>query len=176
MNQLVKHPSPPLPLLAGVHLLLFIAGLAVTTALAGGAVHQFLALFNPRPTLQAARGAVPLGGELEVRYSFTRNTSRITKLQITLRGEEVATYRRGTDTKTDRHTFFEEVLLETTDPGRMRTGTVTIRVPGDLMHSFDASNNKIVWTLKLHGDIPRWPDVALDFPITVLPQPHSSPV
>ena len=45
MNQLVKHPSPPLPLLAGVHLLLFIAGLAVTTALAGGAV--FPSPFEP---------------------------------------------------------------------------------------------------------------------------------
>jgi hypothetical protein len=45
MNQPVKHPSPPLALLAGVHLALFVAGLAVTTALAGGAV--FPSPFDP---------------------------------------------------------------------------------------------------------------------------------
>ncbi|HTV21185.1 MAG TPA: hypothetical protein VMG12_21010 [Polyangiaceae bacterium] len=45
MNQPVKHPSPPLPLLAGVHLALFMAGLAVSTALAGGAV--FPSPFDP---------------------------------------------------------------------------------------------------------------------------------
>jgi hypothetical protein len=45
MNQPLKHPSPPLPLLAGVHLALFVAGLAVTTALAGGEV--FPSPFDP---------------------------------------------------------------------------------------------------------------------------------
>jgi hypothetical protein len=45
MNQPVKHPSPPLALLAGVHLALFVAGLALTTALAGGAV--FPSPFDP---------------------------------------------------------------------------------------------------------------------------------
>jgi hypothetical protein len=45
MNQPVKHPSPPLAVLAGVHLALFVAGLAVTTALAGGAV--FPSPFDP---------------------------------------------------------------------------------------------------------------------------------
>jgi hypothetical protein len=45
MNQAVKHPSPPLALLAGVHLALFVAGLVVTTALAGGAV--FPSPFDP---------------------------------------------------------------------------------------------------------------------------------
>jgi hypothetical protein len=37
------------------------------------------------------------------------------------------------------------------------------------MHSFNTPNNKIIWTLHLHGSIPRWPDVDLEFPLTVLP-------
>ncbi len=45
MNQPAKHPSPPLALLAAVHLALFVAGLAVTTGLAGGAV--FPSPFDP---------------------------------------------------------------------------------------------------------------------------------
>jgi hypothetical protein len=45
MNQPVKHPSPPLPLLAAVHLTLFIAGFAASAALAGGQV--FPSPFEP---------------------------------------------------------------------------------------------------------------------------------
>jgi hypothetical protein len=45
MNQPAKHPSPPLALLAAIHLALFVAGLAVTAALAGGAV--FPSPFEP---------------------------------------------------------------------------------------------------------------------------------
>jgi hypothetical protein len=36
------------------------------------------------------------------------------------------------------------------------------------MHSFAAKNNKIVWTLHVRGEIPRWPDVDDEFPFTVL--------
>jgi hypothetical protein len=38
------------------------------------------------------------------------------------------------------------------------------------MHSFKSANNKIVWTLQLSGEIPRWPDVSEEFEIDVLPQ------
>ena len=46
---------------------------------------------------------------------------------------------------------------------------MTVTIPADSMHSFEASNNKIIWAVKLHGDIAKWPDVNLEFPITVLP-------
>jgi hypothetical protein len=49
MNQPVKHPSPPLAWLAGVHLALFVAGLAAMTALADGAV--FPSPFDPERAL-----------------------------------------------------------------------------------------------------------------------------
>jgi hypothetical protein len=145
----------------------------VGIALAAGVVHQFLSLFNPRVTVQANASAVRLGESLEVRFGFVGNTRRIQRLKITLRGEEVATYRRGTDTRTDRHVFHEAVLLDTSDPALMQSGAVTLTIPHHAMHSFDAANNKIVWKLELHGDIPRWPDVKVDFPITVLPHPIS---
>jgi hypothetical protein len=44
------------------------------------------------------------------------------------------------------------------------------------MHSFEASNNKIVWAVKLHGEIAKWPDVDFEFPITVLPASASVPL
>ena len=134
-----------------------------------GAVHQFLSLFNPRAIVQAPSSFLRLGETMEVRFNFEGKTHRIQRLIITLKAEEVATYRRGTDTRTDRHVFHQETLLETRDHAQMQTGNVTVQIPGDSMHTFNAGNNKIEWKLELHGEIPRWPDVKLDFPITVLP-------
>ena len=51
-------------------------------------------------------------------------------------------------------------------------GEAEFEVPADSMHSFAASNNQIVWTLNVQGDIPWWPDVSLSFPITVTPHEH----
>ena len=41
--------------------------------------------------------------------------------------------------------------------------------PADTMHSFAGENNKIVWSIKVEGEIPIWPDVNEEFEIKVLP-------
>jgi hypothetical protein len=161
------------PTAAKVFLSIFVL---IGLGLLAAAVHQFLALFNPRPSLQANASAVRLGETLDLRFSFSGRVQRITRLTVTLQGEEVATYRRGTDTKTDRHIFRQSRLLDTTDKTCIQSGTVTLTIPADSMHSFDAPNNKIEWKIELHGEIPRWPDVKLQFPITVHPLATSAPV
>jgi hypothetical protein len=158
--------SADLPTPAKVFLGLFaLIGLGIFAA----AVHQFLALFNPRPTLETNRSSVRLGQELQIRFSFTGRVQRIQKLTIHLRGREEATYRRGTDTSTDKSIFAEQLLLETGSTAQMHSGNVVAQIPANTVHSFSAPNNKIIWTLHLHGAIPRWPDVDLEFPFTVLP-------
>ncbi len=138
--------------------------------LAVGAFVQFLALFNPRPVLTAGAPAVPLGGSVAVRWRFTGNVRRITRLRLSLMAREEATYRRGTTTATDKSVFLNTVLLETADRAQMPGGSVQVEIPRGLIHTFTAQNNKIVWLLHLHGDIPRWPDVDAEFQITVLPR------
>jgi hypothetical protein len=51
----------------------------------------------------------------------------------------------------------------------MGTGSVTIHIPEDTMHSIDTGNNKIIWSLWLEGSIPDWPDVSEYYEFTVLP-------
>ena len=143
--------------------------LAVGVGLAGAAVYQFLALFNPRPTIELSTGAIPLGGAAEMRWSFSGQTSRIMELAVTLRGIEEARYRRGTDTHTDRNTFYEMELYRTSDPYEIATGQVGFAMPQDTMHSFEATNNKILWELEIHGSIKGWPDVKESFKINVAP-------
>jgi hypothetical protein len=91
-------------------------------------------------------------------------------LRITLRGIEEVRYRRGTNTYTDTHTFYDVPIIETSDSGRVEAGVATVNIPAETMHSFMASDNKILWKLCVKGDIPRWPDVDTEFPITVRPR------
>ena len=37
------------------------------------------------------------------------------------------------------------------------------------MHTFVAPHNKVLWTLAVAGEIARWPDVAEEFELLVLP-------
>lgn len=84
----------------------------VGCVLLSATVYQLLALFTPRPIVTVNRQALPLGGELRLDWAFRGDARRIRRLRIFLRGREEATYRRGTDTSTDRHTFTEVELLQ----------------------------------------------------------------
>ena len=142
----------------------------IGAALGVGVLYSFLAVFNPRPVLTASSDAVPLGGTLAVRWRFTGNVRRIVRLAITLDAREEATYRRGTTTTTDRNFFAVLPLLDTADRAQIAGGSAKVIIPRELIHTFTAPNNRIIWSLRVEGDIPRWPDVSAEFPITVLPR------
>ncbi len=139
-------------------------------ALAAAAFYQLLALFNPRPVVTVSSATVPLGGSLDVRWTFTGNVRRLTKLTIVLLAREEATYRRGTTTTTDKHVFLNTVLLDLTDRAQMASGNMKVNIPRQLIHTFTATNNKVVWLLQVKGDIPKWPNVDAEFAITVTPR------
>ena len=146
----------------------------IGAALVIAALYQLLALFNPRPLLTVSAPAVPLGGSLDVRWRFTGNVRRLVKLTVSLMAREEATYRRGTTTTTDKSVFVNTVLLDTADRAQMSGGSVKVNIPRDLIHTFTATNNKVVWMLTVHGDIPKWPDMNAEFPIAVLPREPST--
>jgi hypothetical protein len=151
--------------------LFMIPFVVVGVGLLGMVLYQFLALFNPRPRLELSSSHIPLGGTAALNWSFLGRASRIRELSVMLRGVEEARYTRGTNTYTDRNTFYEMELFKTTSVGDMADGQVGFALPQGTMHSFDAENNKILWSLDLHGQIKYWPDVKESFKITVAPLP-----
>ena len=155
---------------AGLFTLVFLLPfIAIGIGLIGLVAYQFLALFNPRPTLELNPPVIPLGSAAALRWSFTGQVSRITELAVTLQGIEEAKYRKGTSTYTDKNTFCEMELYRTSDLVEIASGQVGLIVPGDTMHSFKADNNRIVWSIEIRGDIKRWPDVKESFEIEVTP-------
>ena len=131
-----------------------------------------LALFNPRARVLVTPGAVRLGGRLQVEWRFTGRSDVLQQVRVWLEGREEATYRRGTQTSTDRSCFARLDLARVSARGELRTGTGTTALPIGTMHSFASANNKIVWSLRVKGEIEFWPDVDDEYPITVLPAPN----
>ena len=139
--------------------------------LIGAIGYQFLALFNPRVHLVLSRRSIPLGGSADLEWGISGSASRIRQLTITLEGREEATYRRGTSTSTDKNVFRRITLANAAEGAVVAQGRASIPIPPDTVPSFASSNNKIVWAIKVSGEIPRWPDVDEEYTIAVLPLP-----
>lgn len=139
-------------------------------ALLAAVPHQLLASTNPRPRLELASGRPRLGEIDRLDWSFRGSVTRLTSFRIRLEGREEATYRRGTTTSTDRHVFHSEVLFEARHAMAIERGSLAFQIPAGTMHSFAAPNNRVVWAIKLEGEIPRWPDLGEEYALEVLPQ------
>jgi hypothetical protein len=131
--------------------------------------HQVLAMFNPTAQVTVNRNALAQGEALDVAWDLVGRTHMVKRMRVWLQGREEATYRRGTHTVTDKHVFTTIELANTDLPADIIGGAGSVTIPADTMHSFAASNNKIIWSLHVHGEIARWPDIQAEFPIVVLP-------
>ena len=135
-----------------------------------GVIYQFLALFNPKTKLTLSSANIPLGSMAHLKWEIIGAVNRVSELVITLNGREECRYRRGTKTYTDKNTFFTFEIASMADPSQMSFGEVGFAIPAETMHSFEADNNKIIWSLNVKGDIKRWPDISDAFDITITPQ------
>jgi hypothetical protein len=135
-----------------------------------GVFYTLLGMLNPKPILTLSAASVPIGGSLTLQWKMSRNAGRLKNLRILLTGREEARYRRGTDSYTDKSTFYEAQLMETSDSMRIQQGMVTVSIPANTMHSFVADDNKIIWSLQVKGEIGLWPDVDDTYDILVRPR------
>lgn len=134
-----------------------------------GVFRQLLVLFNPRPHLTLSPGSPATGETVWLQWRISGHAAGVKRLKIVLEGREEATYRRGTDTHTDRQVFATVPVVDTKEPFEMAAGSTSFLIPADTMPSFKADRNKIVWTLKVLPEIPGWPDCEDDFDIVVRP-------
>jgi hypothetical protein len=105
---------------------------------------------------------------LELRGGF-----HIERLELRLVCEERATYRQGTDSRTETHEAFGETILEDgpeqVSSYRKYQATADFAIPAEAMHTFKARNNEIGWALRLKVAIRKWPDFEQGFLIRVVP-------
>ncbi len=176
VGALLQNGGPPLPLLI-VGGIFFVIG----TALLGSAVHRMMAekKLGP-PIVRVSVFPLLLGESFQVEFRQpVKGTGRHEGVTMTLAMTEKATYRRGTNTYTVTHESFAQqtqaVSPGTFSPGQDLVGVATFEIPTESMHSFEESNNKITWSMKIHTKIVRWPDYVASYQIQVLPRALVSP-
>ncbi|MDX2177082.1 MAG: DUF3592 domain-containing protein [Candidatus Sumerlaeia bacterium] len=151
-------------------LLLFVL---VGAGLISGFVHAVLRVFLTGSTeLELDREPMRPGGysRLVVRQ---HGRNRINQLSVKVLCRESVTYRQGTSTVTHTETVYEYPLADLSGgesrPGQPFEFTTEFALPEEAMHSFQASNNKIVWSVEVKMDIPGKPDVHDQFVFRVAP-------
>jgi hypothetical protein len=97
----------------------------------------------------------------------------IKALRVSLVCEEAATYRQGTNTRTENQAVYRQELF-CHEAFRGESGLpfeteFDLNVPEGAMHSFKASHNEINWILTVEGDVANWPRYRRSFPVIVRP-------
>jgi hypothetical protein len=98
------------------------------------------------------------------------------RLEIDLVCEEEATFLQGTDVRVEKHVVRRENLWSEAnvriDPAVGWEQQFTIRIPPDVMHSFQSPHNAVSWKIEIRGESRRWPSYCRNFPVVV--HPHVS--
>ena len=97
----------------------------------------------------------------------------VKSLELWLICEEEATYRQGTDIRTEVRRVFEQQLWSHRDfriePVEPFQASAALPIPATAMHSFHSSNNSVNWKLVVRGEVAHWPPFERGFAIVVYP-------
>lgn len=129
-------------------------------------ISQVLALFNGRAVVTLSKASLRPGDGVNVGWKLGGGMFAPHTIRVSVEGREEATYRRGTDTVTDKSTFFRQTLYESSSGP---ASTARLALPENTIHSFESNNNKIVWVLTVHGEIRWWPDIHEEYKLLVKP-------
>ena len=106
---------------------------------------------------------------------FLSQTGRlaISSMELLLVCDEEATYRHGTDTRTEtkrvyQQTLFRDERLRAAGGAPFET-ECALEVPPHAMHSFKSGHNEVRWKIVVKASADRWPDLERSFPVIVYP-------
>jgi hypothetical protein len=98
---------------------------------------------------------------------------RLHWLEVLLACDEEATYRHGTNTRTETHRVYQQSVFRRDrfddQQGMPFTARFAAEVPPGAMHSFKSGHNEIHWKFVVRGRVAGWPDFQRAFPVIVRP-------
>jgi hypothetical protein len=104
---------------------------------------------------------------------------RLRRLRVSLVCEEKASYRQGTDTRTETRCVCRRNLLDRPDVVIERDMPLEWQgeaaLPRGVMHSLKAAHNEVRWKLVVRGEPARLPAFNRDFPFVVVPPAGARP-
>jgi hypothetical protein len=100
-------------------------------------------------------------------------SGKIRMLTLSLEMVEQATFRQGTDARSENLVVWRRQFDSWSDvallPGSRFEVRSSITIPDDAMHSFASEHNAVRWRLVVQGAPARWPAFVRVFPVAVYP-------
>ncbi|MDX1961764.1 MAG: DUF3592 domain-containing protein [Pirellulales bacterium] len=136
-------------------------------------VQELSISFGIGPTqLEISRHPLSPGEDLEVWISQGGRFT-MSRMTVELVCEESATYRQGTDSRTETRVVHRSLLWEGSDlqvvDGAPLEINFCLTIPRAAMHTFQGAHNEIYWKILMNGVIAGWPPLTRAFSLMVLP-------
>jgi hypothetical protein len=142
-------------------------------------IHELLAVTAIGPTQLEISDHPLLPGHSYRVYVSQGGRLLIHSLEVSLVCDEVATYRQGTDTRTEQATVYAQSLFERKDvellPQSAYEEQTDLEIPKHCMHSFKADHNEVRWRLLVRAEVAGWHRFERSFPVVVVPQLTGTP-
>jgi hypothetical protein len=134
---------------------------------------QLLLTAGIGPTLLEISQHPLLPGEQYQIFLSQSGRLSVSTLSLSLVCQEEATYRQGTNTRTETREVYCRQLWRRENfeipPGMPFEAECMLPVPVGAMHSFKSGHNKINWKLVVEGKVAGWPDFKRAFSVVVYP-------
>lgn len=146
-----------------------VAGIGLTVYL----IRQILITTGVGPT-RVEISAHPLApGEPYDVFLSQAGRLAMNSLEVWLACDEKATYRQGTDTRTEIRRVYQDRCFVRSNfeihQGLPFESRCSVHVPEGAMHSFHSDHNEVSWKLVVKGSVAGWPDYEREFQIVVNP-------
>ncbi|MCP3965886.1 MAG: DUF3592 domain-containing protein [Lentisphaerae bacterium] len=141
-----------------------IAGLVIL----GIAIYHFIILFNARPVFRINSSFIQMSDKTEISWEIPAGRN-ISMLEVFIEGHEIVTVNKGKNSSQEDSIFYSEKVFSTDLVSDIICGEKSFFMPDQTMHSFETKCGKIVWMLRVHGDIKSRPDINFKYKINLLP-------
>jgi len=141
-------------------------------------VYRLLVASGIGPTLVEISAHPLLPGHRYRLFLSQSGRLHLSSFEVRLVSEEEATYRQGTNRRTETRCVWKSEVYHAADveirPGKPLEIECDLEIPARAMHSFQADHNAVNWTLVVEGKPRRWPRYRRPFPLIVHPAPGSA--
>jgi len=136
-------------------------------------IRQILLANGIGPTLAEVSHHPLMPGERYDLFISQAGRLRLKSLAVLLVSEEQATYRQGTNTRSETRRVYQRELFRR-DNFEIPRGTplevrCPLEIPARAMHSFKAEHNEVGWKIVVEGTSLGWPHYERAFPLIVHP-------
>lgn len=103
-----------------------------------------------------------------------RSSLNINQITLLLSARESCVSGSGSNRRTHQHVLFEATeplaAAATIAPGKSANYPFRLQLPDTAAPSLELDDNQLLWSLKVHVDIPRWPDWHNEKSFAVIPR------